>query len=83
VTAYAVSARVRRARPRLVAHEGGGWTEALRNGARGADDVPTIVLTEPDDALPLPPPSLSERWSAARERWAQLTFYLLDPESWR
>ena len=25
----------------------------------------------------------AERWTAARERWSQLTFYLLDPQSWR
>ena len=29
------------------------------------------------------PGALRERWSAARERWSQLTFYLFDPNSWR
>jgi hypothetical protein len=27
--------------------------------------------------------ALVERLGAARDRWAQLTFYLFDPESWR
>ena len=42
----------------------------------------TVILTQPDDALPAPPSSFAERWSAARERWAQLTFFLFDPEFW-
>lgn len=26
---------------------------------------------------------LAERWSAFRERWSQMTFYLFSPDSWR
>jgi hypothetical protein len=83
MTAYAVSARISRARPRFVPPADGGWPETNGSRTRDADEAPTIVLTQPDDALPGPTPSVAERWRAARERWAQLTFYLLDPESWR
>jgi hypothetical protein len=30
-----------------------------------------------------PPSRLGVQWSAFRERWGQLTFYLFDPNSWR
>jgi hypothetical protein len=48
-----------------------------------AAETEVLLVTSPDDPLPAAGPTLGERWSAIRERWSQLTFYLTDPNSWR
>ena len=52
MTAYAVTARISRVRPRLVAPADGGWRVAVGSRTGDAGEAPTIVLTQPDDALP-------------------------------
>jgi len=81
MSAYAASARIGRVTPRLASAE-------LRLDAEpprpiDPDTKATVALTQPDDVIPGPTPTLAERWASAHERWSQLTFYLLDPESWR
>jgi len=79
---YAATARIRGAAPR-VALAGGAWADRDPELAPVLVDGASVVLTQPDDRLPLAGPTLPERWDAARERWSQLTFYLFSPESWR
>ena len=76
--AYAVSARIDRGRPRLVAAAkpaaiAMGWS------ARGREDRDDPVL----DTSPPGQQEIELRWAAFRERWAQLWFFVLDAESWR
>jgi hypothetical protein len=77
MSGYVVSARIGSASPRLAR---GTWT------AGTADPQPAVTLdatiVESDDATTIQS-DVAERWSAIRERWSQLTFFLLDPESWR
>ena len=75
---YAVSARIERVRPRVLAAE---WTSA-----REAADGEAVAAVAPGigvDAVLYGDRDLELRWVAFRERWSQLTFYLFDPESWR
>jgi hypothetical protein len=81
MSAYAASGRIGRVMPRLAPAELRLDAEPPR--PTDPDSAATVVLTQPDDVLPGPTPTLAERWASARERWSQLTFYLLDPESWR
>ena len=80
MSGYVASARIVRAAPRL-ARTGGEIDLREAPPARMAD-APAIVET---GAAPAPPsgPSLAERRDAFRDRWSQLTFFLLDGESWR
>jgi hypothetical protein len=73
---YAVSARIERA--------------AVRAAPRIAHDVPgrrrepDPVTDETVDLVGRPVEVvIAERWSLIRESWAQTTFFLFDPESWR
>ena len=74
--AYVASARLDRGRPHLA-------TRAL------TADRPVAVerlLAGEAWLLDTSPPGqrdLELRWEAFRERWSQLVFFLLDPESWR
>jgi hypothetical protein len=81
VSGYAATARIRGATPRLVAAEHDPWAD-LTPAVEVADGAAELEAGS-GDTLPTPPPTLAERWESARERWAQLTFYLLSPESWR
>jgi hypothetical protein len=74
---YAVNTRIERVTPRLARRVGEAET-AGRRGARDADRLAPIDLAgRPIDVI------LAERWDAIRERWAQATFFLFDPDSWR
>jgi hypothetical protein len=42
-------------------------------------DGRALLESHPDETDGL----FAVRWRAARERWAQLTFYLFDPDGWR
>jgi hypothetical protein len=61
---------------------------AKRSGGGGdgdcaAADLVPVIVTGPDDDRGAAMFRVAERWTAARQRWSQLTFYLFDPESWR
>jgi hypothetical protein len=80
VNGYAASARVIRVKPRLI--ERGRWTD----GAPARVAVEPAVVEDVDVVLAAgdgPAISLTERCDRFRERWAQLTFFLTDPNSWR
>jgi hypothetical protein len=69
---------------RVSARIDGGTPHRLRPPApaagapREGDDVaPVDLVGRPLEAV------LAERLAAFRERWAQTTFFLFDPESWR
>jgi hypothetical protein len=76
--AYVASARIDHGRPRAVA----ATTARLR-----ALEVLAFAATSADDrvvdAPPAEPTALELRLEAFRERWAQLWFFVRDPESWR
>jgi hypothetical protein len=81
MSGYVASARIVRASPRLA--RPGGIVE-LAERAQLPVPVPVPAETvELGTDLPAAGPTLAERWDAARERWAQLPFVLLDAESWR
>jgi hypothetical protein len=77
--AYAVSARIDRGRPHRVAAASGATVDDGRPAARGraAADDPFVDTSPPGQQ------EIELRWLAFRERWSQLWFFLLDPESWR
>lgn len=71
---YAVSARVDRPRLRagpLVARPGPERDRLL------------AALHDRHRDAAAPRPTVAERWQDAQRIWAQTTFYLFDPESWR
>ena len=76
MAAYAVIARIGRVDPHLA-----GWAPATM------PDWPLAEVLEDSEAIDLvgrPPGAiLAERWARIRETWAQTTFYLFDPDSWR
>lgn len=77
---YAIQARIEGVRPRLTAF-----------ASTGADRDPAWPAFVIDDGFqdPFaglrhdPQPTLAERWERGREAWAQTTFFLFDPNSWR
>ena len=72
---------------RIVPHVGVAERHAARPGAstaateRSSVDRPEAI--EEIDQLAGGSVGLADRLAAARARWSQLTFYLLDAESWR
>ena len=75
---YVATGRITQAHPRFV---GSG-------SSRPALDVTAAQsLADPDsDAVPHSRPldeRLAERWAQIRDEWAQVTFFLFDPNSWR
>jgi hypothetical protein len=76
MSGYAASARIVRASPRIVERDPG------RAGIAAGRPAP-VVDVQIDEPGASPAVSIAERWERFRERWAQLTFYLTDPESWR
>jgi hypothetical protein len=74
---YAATGRIARAHPRF-AGAGAGWT-SLDMTVGVPDDA---VDGHPSDTAPLDK-RIVEWWSEAREEWAQATFFLFDPNSWR
>jgi hypothetical protein len=80
VSGYAATARIRGATPRLVDAGRDPWA-----GLIPTVDIPDGLIelqAGAGDRLPVPQPTLAERWGAAQERWSQLTFYLFSSESW-
>jgi hypothetical protein len=77
---YVASARIDHGRPRPVA------PRQLLAGAADAWPGSSFLVTPDDclvDAAPTRPRAGNPRWEAFRERWSQLWFFVLDPESWR
>ncbi len=72
---YAVTARIGRVDPRLTVHHDGDRIapDALDEQTDPSIDVVDSIWND----------RLSERLVQLQERWAQATFYLFDPESWR
>jgi hypothetical protein len=77
MAAYVATERIIRARPRFVGTDL-GWSgrDALTEGAEW------VAGTEPIDARP-PDQWIQDALADLREAWAQTTFFLFDPNSWR
>lgn len=75
---YVVSTRVERARLRR-GHATWYRSAVLPDKRTEADQTVTTedLVGRPLEVL------LGERWEEIRRVWAQTTFYLFDPESWR
>ena len=80
MSGYAAAARIRRVSPRFIAADPADLRWETLEPSPGSR---AVIVTSPDDVIPPPPAPLGERLDAARERWAQLTFYLTNPNSWR
>ncbi len=74
MSGYTVEVRIERVRPRVVRRDPHPRVAGLGGDATGGIEASGEVT----DALPPDP-----RWEAFRQHWAELTFYLFDPESWR
>jgi len=76
MAAYAVTARIERVHPHVAR-----WT-----GANLADRAAADPILEPEAVELVGRPLgaiVAERWARFREAWAQTTFFLFDPDSWR
>jgi hypothetical protein len=78
MSGYAASARIIRASPRLVQHEPASPAADWRPSEAGP-----VVLDGGRLVPPTTPITLGERFDRFRDRWAQLTFFVTDPDSWR
>jgi hypothetical protein len=72
---YVAMARVQGGRVRTLAWDDGSATERL--------DPPTPARRGAGTRDTSPSPTLLERWTWFREELSMMTFFLLDPESWR
>jgi hypothetical protein len=79
MSGYVASARIAGAAPRLAR------PERKVDAAIRVSPGPAIeaFIVEADPAVSSGSSGLIDRFRAARERWSQLTFFLLDPDSWR
>lgn len=78
MAAYAVIARIGRVDPHLVLRD----VEPARDGAPGGGTAVDVAPRfDVEDTVPFE--TLGDRVARFRERWAQLTFFLFDPDSWR
>ena len=78
MSGYVVNARIERVTPHLTRRDDRGPAAASRTPQDTAGGATAIDLAgRPFETI------LAERWDAIRERWAQTTFYLFDPDSWR
>jgi hypothetical protein len=82
MAAYAVTARIGRVDPHLaIRGVGRSRLDAHRPERAPTDDGPVIPAAVVVD--PLAGDTVGEQFLRFRERWAQLTFFLFDPDSWR
>jgi hypothetical protein len=72
---YMAMARVQGGRVRALAWDGDAAVEPVVADVRSVSDASTV-----EDA---PAPTLGERWTWVRDELGMMTFFLLDPESWR
>jgi len=80
MAAYVASARIDGGRPRVVAP-----VRPLASPTR-AGAFAGVTLASEDSILDTSPPGQRDvelRWEGVKERWSQLWFFVLDPESWR
>jgi hypothetical protein len=68
---------------RIVAHLGAAGERGAAVSSTSSGEQATFVSIEEIGGRPGMAGSLAERLAAARDRWAQLTFYLSSPDSWR
>jgi hypothetical protein len=68
---------------RIVAHLGAAGGHRAAVSSTSPCEQPTPGSIEEIGGRPGLAGSLAERLAAARDRWAQLTFYLSSPDSWR
>jgi hypothetical protein len=79
VSGYVASARILAGTPRMIRRE--ALAPAIEPVPHGAAAVTVELVPSPWSLEPAI--GLSERLSRVRDRWAQLTFFLTDPDSWR
>jgi hypothetical protein len=90
MTGYVATGRITQAHPRFVGSGPGSSAGSGPGSGRTAADVipaPSFADPDPDGATvgrsrPLDQ-RLVERWAQLRDAWAQCTFFLFDPNSWR
>jgi hypothetical protein len=68
---------------RIVAHLGAAGERGTAVSSTSSGEQATFASIEEIGGRPGIAGSLAERLAAARDRWAQLTFYLSSPDSWR
>jgi hypothetical protein len=78
MSGYAVTVRIVRASPRLIEHGPAAPAADWRPSEAGP-----VVLDGGTLVAPATPITLGERVDRFRDRWAQLTFFVTDPDSWR
>jgi hypothetical protein len=88
MAAYVASARIDHGRPRIVAR--GGLparlpAERVDRRTATASATAALAVVEPWvlDTSPPGQRDLELRWEGVKERWSQLWFFVLDPQSWR
>ena len=81
MSGYVASARIVRVVPRL-ARAGAVRDEASEPRSTPAAAIETVIV-DAHPAVAAGSIAFVDRVAAIRERWSQLTFYLLDPNSWR
>ena len=79
MSGYVASARIVRSAPRLARSGDDLWRGAKPTSLAPSAQVLDTILGEPVE----PDVSDDGRLAAIRDRWAQLTFYLFDANSWR
>ena len=78
MAAYIASARIDGRRPRVAGQAESASAPPPRRNATAAAMDAWILDTSPPGQQ-----EIELRWAGLRERWSQLWFYVLDPESWR
>lgn len=78
MSGYVASARIVSATPRTVRREGGASVADSPTG----EAVPVLIDGDGSGTVGSAF-ALGERVGRLRDRWAQLTFFLTDPDSWR
>lgn len=81
MSGYAATARIDRVRPRLVMAPTSPDFVAFGRVRRA--ERPQVLEAGTELAETEVHDTLLDRLQAARDRWTQLTFYLLDPNGWR
>jgi hypothetical protein len=92
MAAYVASARIDHGRPRIVGPAGLSIRlpaeppeRRTATASASADDPAAPAAAEPWvlDTSPPGQRDLELRWEGVKERWSQLWFFVLDPQSWR
>jgi hypothetical protein len=78
MSGYAASARILSASPRVMRHDAVEWIVDW-----AVSDSDAVVVDAGRIVHATRTITLAERWERFRDRWAQLTFFVTDAESWR